>query len=503
MFRKSFFGIISVIFLMFNFTAFGQATFGQPGLGLGIAGGAITIDPDVDKEDMVDLKLRAYMQYDISGPFRGELSGAYGQLRHAEGFESNVYPIENRVLLAPLSGAIIGPYAYGGVGAIYFSERTHTGRGSSGWSGFVPVGAGLQIRFAENFAFDMSGGYNHLISNNFDALNNNDKNGYWGASGGLTFLMANGPVDSDEDGLLNNEEKEIGTDPENKDSDSDGLNDYAEFHDYETDPLNYDTDGDGIGDAKEVKVYKTNPRLADTDNDGLNDSEEIDEYSTNPNMKDTDEDGLNDKDEIRQYKTDATIMDTDNDGIKDGEEVSSLNTDPLKADTDDDGLKDGAEVKEYKTDPTRMDTDKGTVSDGEEVNRGTDPLNSNDDVEKSKLLGAGIGVPVVLEGVFFDLNKATIRPESEEFLNGVAKTLKENPDTEIEIHGHTDNTGSDEYNMILSQRRADAVKGYLVRQGVNPSRITTMGYGEESPIATNATPEGRQKNRRIEFVRVK
>ena len=122
-------------------------------------------------------------------------------------------------------------------------------------------------------------------------------------------------------------------------------------------------------------------------------------------------------------------------------------------------------------------------------------------METPKLLGAGIGVPIVLKGVFFRTNSAEISTESEIFLLDVVNTLKEFPQAKIEIRGHTDNTGDANYNLKLSQNRADAVKDYFIQHGVDPFRITSIGFGEKQPIAGNDTRVGRQKNRRIEFVR--
>lgn len=105
----------------------------------------------------------------------------------------------------------------------------------------------------------------------------------------------------------------------------------------------------------------------------------------------------------------------------------------------------------------------------------------------------------VIQGIVFDFNKATIRPESEPILDQAAAVLKEFPGVKIEIVGHTDNVGTDEFNLDLSQKRAQAVKQYLVDQGIDADRISTEGKGPFAPIADNATEEGRAKNRRTEF----
>jgi outer membrane protein OmpA-like peptidoglycan-associated protein len=197
-----------------------------------------------------------------------------------------------------------------------------------------------------------------------------------------------------------------------------------------------------------------------------------------------------------KYKTDPTKADTDKDGLTDGDEVMKYKTDPLKADTDGEGLSDSEEVLKYKTNPLNKDTDGGTVDDYTEVKRGTDPLNAEDDVVK-------IGVPIVLEGITFATGKADITPESEQILMKALKTLTTYPDISVEISGHTDNVGSAKSNQKLSERRANSVRDWLIRQGVDANRITAVGYGEDKPIADNKTKEGKAKNRRIEFTRTK
>lgn len=114
------------------------------------------------------------------------------------------------------------------------------------------------------------------------------------------------------------------------------------------------------------------------------------------------------------------------------------------------------------------------------------------------------GMTITLKGVYFDFNKATVKPESHSALADAAKILQDNPDIRVEIQGHTDNIGSDEYNQKLSEQRAWAVVNYLVQNfGVSAARLTAKGYGESRPIASNDTDGGRALNRRTEFVILK
>ena len=104
---------------------------------------------------------------------------------------------------------------------------------------------------------------------------------------------------------------------------------------------------------------------------------------------------------------------------------------------------------------------------------------------------------ITLEGVNFELNSARLTPSSREVLDAVAADLKKYPRLRIELQGHTDSTGSDSYNLDLSQRRAEAVRDYLIEQGVSPQQLTAKGYGETEPIADNSTAAGRAANRRV------
>ncbi|MHB0917340.1 MAG: OmpA family protein, partial [Thiobacillus sp.] len=110
---------------------------------------------------------------------------------------------------------------------------------------------------------------------------------------------------------------------------------------------------------------------------------------------------------------------------------------------------------------------------------------------------------LVLEGVNFDFDKATLRQEDIGSLDNDVATLKTWGDVDIEVAGHTDSMGSDAYNMKLSQQRAEAVRNFLISRGVAADRLTAKGYGESQPVADNATEEGRFKNRRVELAPLK
>ena len=241
---------------------------------------------------------------------------------------------------------------------------------------------------------------------------------------------------------------------------------------------------------------------------------------------DTDGDGLSDERESVRWSTDPNDPDTDNDGLPDGIEVDT-ETNPTLPDTDTDGLQDGAEdanhngaVDSGESDPRKADTDGGGASDAwERANPPHNPLDAADDDsdhdgvpdDRDQCSGTPRGVEVdargcailraqlVLDGITFATDSADILPASEDTLNRALSMLRDNPDAQIEISGHTDNTGSEPHNRRLSEQRAQGVRGWMVSHGIPAARLTARGFGPSRPRAPNDTEEGRAQNRRIEF----
>lgn len=114
-------------------------------------------------------------------------------------------------------------------------------------------------------------------------------------------------------------------------------------------------------------------------------------------------------------------------------------------------------------------------------------------------VGDGIKITMNESIVTFAFDSSNLTSVAQTNLDKLAKVLVDNPDTNINIYGHTDSKGADDYNMKLSQRRADAVKAYLSGKGITSSRMFAKGEGESMPVASNDTDEGRAKNRRVEF----
>ncbi|HPD97759.1 MAG TPA: OmpA family protein [Synergistales bacterium] len=109
---------------------------------------------------------------------------------------------------------------------------------------------------------------------------------------------------------------------------------------------------------------------------------------------------------------------------------------------------------------------------------------------------------IILYDILFDYDKATLQQSSDKQLQHIVTLLLENPQLIMEVQGHTDSQGGDEYNLDLSQRRAETVVAYLNLFGIAGDRLSAKGYGESEPVETNETEEGRAKNRRVELVRV-
>ena len=103
------------------------------------------------------------------------------------------------------------------------------------------------------------------------------------------------------------------------------------------------------------------------------------------------------------------------------------------------------------------------------------------------------------DGVTFDVDSSTLKPQFRSTLDQISQSLQQYPNSLIDVYGHTDSTGSDEYNQALSERRARTVANYLIMRGVGETRIRSMGYGESLPVASNDTEEGRARNRRVEI----
>lgn len=285
-------------------------------------------------------------------------------------------------------------------------------------------------------------------------------------SGGLSLFLG-GDDDADDDGVPNDRDACPST-PAGVRVDMSGC------------PV--DTDGDGVADH--LDSCPNTPRVARVDRDGC--------------PTDEDGDGVFDGiDECSNTPPDAQVdargcpRDADGDGVADGIDAcpntpagAVVGAEGCPMDRDGDGVFDGLDDCPNTPAGTRVDASGCEVPETE--------------VER-QLVEEG---RIILHDVKFDFDRASLRPESLPILDEVGRALERHPELRIEIQGHTDWIGSDQYNLQLSQRRAQAVLDYMLRNfpGLEPGQYTTRGYGESRPIATNETDAGRQENRRVEFV---
>lgn len=124
-----------------------------------------------------------------------------------------------------------------------------------------------------------------------------------------------------------------------------------------------------------------------------------------------------------------------------------------------------------------------------------------DDLPDAKVESVDEGIKVTFDSnILFELNSSYLTDAAHEKLQGLAGALAKHPYSNIRIGGHTDDTGTDEYNEWLSERRAESVKTYMQSLGIPAERMETKGYGESSPVAGNDTPEGQARNRRVEVI---
>ena len=185
---------------------------------------------------------------------------------------------------------------------------------------------------------------------------------------------------------------------------------------------------------------------------------------------------------------------------------------PLPPDKDGDGIIDaedacpdipGIKTNDPKTNGCPGDTDGDGFRDDQDACPNEKGVDDPDPAKRGcpKLVRVTDKEIIILEQVQFDTGKATIKKVSDPLLDAVAEVMKEHPEIlKVEVQGHTDNKGSKQLNAKLSNDRAESVMKALTKRSIDPSRLTSKGYGFDVPIDTNDTEAGRQKNRRVQFV---
>ncbi|MFI5253696.1 MAG: OmpA family protein [Bacteroidota bacterium] len=411
--------------------------------------------------------IRILMRYYINDYLGIEGGGAFTYLR-GENIGAYFNTISEPVDLRFHVGIPLQPkvyfIGYAGFGLMHFDPRDRNDKPLPNnalnnyrrMTSYVPIGGGFQYFFEKHTGIELTGTYNYTATKTLDDTPTGNNDAFWTGTFTLFGILSTGSGDSDGDGLSDDLERQIGTDPHNP-----------------------DTDGDGLSDGDEYYKYHTNPLDPDTDHDGLNDREEIFIYHTDPNNPDTDGDGLTDGDEVLKYHTDPLRKDTDGGGVDDGTEVRR-GTNPL--DPTDDFPPKKAPVKEIP--PV-------------EIKQPEPPPPSND------ISGINVGQSLVMPDINFEIGSARLTPGAKTILDDASQIMITHPDLEFLIEGHTDSTGTRKLNLSLSKNRALSVKLYLETKGIDANRLTTQGFGPDKPRASNSTVEGRTQNRRIEFRRTK
>ncbi|MCP4293613.1 MAG: OmpA family protein [bacterium] len=328
-------------------------------------------------------------------------------------------------------------YGYAESGRSNYLSASHLTLGAS---------LGVEYFFSDGVSLDLAARYSYLLDNELDNIG---MSAVWGsdnvdANSGLVEMFMGvtvyfgGDQDKDNDGILNED---------------DACPEVAE-----------DLDG-----------YKDEDGCPELDNDGDGLHDDCDKCPDQPE----DQDGFQDEDGCPD-------PDNDNDGVIDAHDNCPDVAEDLDGFQDSDGCPDPDNDGDGVIDAADKcpDTPKGVAVE-------------NDGCPVAAVLKA----EVILEGVTFASGKAELISSSFVILDRIVESALAYPEVTFEIQGHTDNTGSANLNRNLSQERANSVQAYLEMKGISAERMTAVGYGEGTPIATNATAEGRAINRRVELVR--
>jgi OOP family OmpA-OmpF porin len=400
--------------------------------------------------------------------------------------------------------APIVPYIFVGVGAMLFDKNLNFSKEAVDYVA-PSFGGGINFKLGPSVMLNLQETFLYTNEDKRDGVTADENDAYLFHTVGLTFNLGK-KKDADNDGVADRSDKcpntpaLIAVDKNGcpLDKDGDGVADYLDAcpDSAGTVALNGcpDKDGDGMADKNDrcpdVAGTMALQGCPDTDGDGIADMDDkcpnAAGSKTLNGCPDADNDGIADIDDRcpntkAGYKVNANgcPMDNDNDGIINEEDrcpnaagVASLKGCP---DTDGDGVADLDD---------RCPLIKGTIA-----NKGC-PEMTKEEVKK---------ITQIASKIFFETNSDKLKVASLVQLDELALILKKYENANLSIDGYTDSQGADDYNLTLSQKRADAVKTYLMGKGIMESRLTGVGYGETLPIADNKTAIGRAKNRRVEL----
>lgn len=384
--------------------------------------------------------------------------------------------------------APFAPFVKAGLGVTQIKSAIYTGPQNNGKTKLDPqtrpsivAGAGLFFRFNDIVGIEASSIFNRPFTDDWDGKKVGGNDIYLQHSIGLFFTIKK-PMDTDNDGVYDKKDNCPNT-PHGVKVDASGC------------PL--DTDGDGVADY----IDKC-PDLFGVKNLG--------------GCPDADKDGIADKDDkcpkVKGLAKFEGCPDTDGDGVIDSKDKCPKT--PAAAPVDANGCpldSDGDKVPDYLD--KCPETKAGSKVDASGCPTDNDGDGVQNEVDKCPNVAgpaSNNGCPEVKEetkkrlnfatrGIYFETKKAILKPESFPKLDEIVSIINEYPDYNLRLSGHTDDVGTDEHNMTLSQARVDAVKNYLVNKGIPVNRMEATGYGESKPISSNKTAVGRAKNRRVEM----
>ncbi|MBC8112527.1 MAG: OmpA family protein, partial [Verrucomicrobia bacterium] len=368
--------------------------------------------------------------------------------------------------------AAFAPYLT--IGAGYLSATNNVSQSQTGAFNF-PAGLGFRIRVSEGFNFFIQSTYNFHLTDAYDGLESGDYDNFLQHNVGVTLNFGGSKKDDDQDGIINRKD-ECPQTPAGYKVDEKGC------------PLDDDKDGVFNEEDKCPQETGTPQTLGcpDKDNDGVSDSEDkCPEQAGNFNgCPDKDSDGIIDSEdkcpEQKGSKEANGCPDADNDGVVDENDKCPDQVGSKRAkgcpDRDNDGIED--------------ENDKCPDAPGILSTKGCPPVQEDN---RKKLAS-------IAKNIQFKTGSVIITEQSVPSLDEVADIMKRETLFELDIEGHTDNQGNAAANKLLSQKRADAVKNYLIKKGIAKDRMIARGYGAERPLTSNDTPERRAKNRRVDLV---
>jgi len=483
------------------------------GWGMHAGVGATMFFGDVPMSEASNIRamINIGLQKELTPYLYWRITGAYGRLagnkdEYSNGSPANLefktkYADINTTLKLDLFGfnenlraKKFAPYIYAGYGIVTFrsilsDSQSGDRKMAYGYKGSktvapthewnIPLGLGLEWKATQALSFTLDGSMTVVHSDKVDACVSNYNDKFLEdmfSTVSLGFVYKFGTRDCDRDGVVNRNDKcpdtpygvAVNEDGCPLDSDGDGIPDYQDKCPKEAGLAQFegcpDSDGDGIPDPddecpQEAGLAQFNG-CPDSDGDGIPDKD--DECPQEPGLAefngcpDSDGDGVPDKD----------------DKCPDAAGLAKYDGCP---DSDGDGVPDNI--------------DKCPQVAGLESNMGCPAVKK----EVMRIFEKA------LTGIQFETGKDVIKKNSYPILNQVVTVMKENPEYNLEINGHTDNVGDPQKNQVLSEKRAAAVRKYLIDKGVSDTRMVAHGYGDTQPIADNKTSAGRAKNRRVEF----